>query len=139
MADPGLKATEESECELELRDEFHEAPKCLIKSLSQPVQGLADRYIPLRGECQLQDLLLNVSLDDSGAKAAEAGQQQSNMKPSEFKSLLVNQLVKSESRDYHRTLSQKSAQCITSGGGGDIGILPQKILSFKKEPVSRDA
>lgn len=87
--DPGLKATEESECELELRDEFHEAPKCLIKSLSQPVQALADRYIPVRSECQLQDLLLNVSLDDSGAKAAEAGQQ-SSMKPSEFKSLLVN-------------------------------------------------
>ena len=91
-ADPGLKPTEESECELELRDEFHDPPKCLIKSLSQPVQTLADRYIPVRGECQLQDLLLNVSLDDSGAKAAEAGPQ-SSMKPSEFKSLLVNQLV----------------------------------------------
>ena len=91
-ADPGLKPTEESECELELRDEFHDPPKCLIKSLSQPVQTLADRDIPVRGECQLQDLLLNVSLDDSGAKVAEAGPQ-SSMKPSEFKSLLVNQLV----------------------------------------------
>jgi len=86
-----IKPTEDTEMNLdvELEDHFDECgrisllseartpllPLKTFKAQSQPSLmhqgGLSDRYIPLRQnqyEIEAQDLLLDISLDDSGAK-----------------------------------------------------------------------
>ncbi|TNV83008.1 hypothetical protein FGO68_gene5618 [Halteria grandinella] len=128
--------------------------KSIALGLESQQNLVSDRYIPIRGdkmESELQDLLMDISLDESGAKKLEVPLTQPQViKPSEFKTFLASQLIqphpprsmsqsKKQQPVYHRTLSQTSMQGIQLQKSlqqlpqhEKSGVLPGKILSFKK-------
>lgn len=128
----------------------------LQHSHSQPVitPNFCDRFIPMRGnqnEIELKDLLMDISLDESGMKKNESNgnpptiltQQLPPFDRSEFKSLLATQLVGkqrpgSQQKVLHKTLSQTSRNHEPQLLHSNTGILPQKILSFKKETYTSE-